>query len=239
MAAFFTTILYQPLWNALVFLYNIIPGHDLGVAIIALTVLIKLITLPFSIQALNSQRSMQALQPKLDALKKQFGADRDGLAKATMALYAEEKVSPFSSCLPLLVQFPILIALYQVLRAGLGHPSPELLYPFVANPGTMNPKMFGAFDLSVPSYVLAVVAGAVQFVQAKMMMVKSPPPAVAASPAGKDESTMSMVNKQMLYLMPVMTVIIGIRLPGGLALYWLTTNILTVIQQYFVLRAKK
>src|SRR3989338_3874182 len=117
---FFTTIFYQPLWNALVWFYNILPGHDIGLAIILLTIVIKIILFPFTLQSLRSQKAMQTLQPKLDALKQQYKDDKEGQAKAMMELYKTEKVSPFSSCLPLLIQLPFLFALYRVLQNGLG-----------------------------------------------------------------------------------------------------------------------
>ncbi len=239
MYEFFQTIFYQPLWNALVWLYDVIPGHDIGLAIIALTIAIKLVLFPFSLQALRSQKAMQTLQPKIKELQGQYKDEKEKLAKAMMELYKQEKVNPLSSCLPLIIQLPILIALYQVLRAGLGHPSPELLYSFVRNPGQLDPQFLGLMDLAKPSYVIAVLAGIIQFWQTKMIQVKAPPKAIAQTEGGKDESMMAMVNKQMLYVMPVMTVVVGAGLPGGLTLYWFVTNVLTVIQQYFFLRKKE
>ena len=230
---FFTVIFYQPLWNALVIIYNFLPNHDIGWSIILLTIAIKVVLFPFSLQSLRSQKAMQTLQPKINALKAQFKGEKEKQAKAMMELYKNEKVSPLSSCLPLLIQFPILIALYQVLRAGLGHPSPELLYGFVQNPGALDPHFFGVFDLAKPNYLLAILAGIFQFIQTKMIQVKPPPAAISETPAAKDESTMAMMNKQMLYVMPVMTVFIGAGLPGGLALYWLVNNIVTVGQQFY------
>lgn len=231
------TILYQPLWNALVWLYDVLPGGNLGLAIIGLTIIIKLILFPLTIQSLRSQKSMQAIQPKLEEIKQTYKGNREGQAKAMMELYAKEKVSPLSSCLPLLIQLPILIALYMVLRDGLGHPAPELLYSFVKNPGALNAAFLG-MDLAKSSIVLAVLAGIAQFFQTKMIQVKKPPAAVAKSEGAKDESMMSMVNKQMLYVMPVVTVFIGAGLPGGLVLYWFVTNVLTVIQQAIFLKPK-
>lgn len=236
MIQLFTVIFYQPLWNALVMIYNFIPGHDIGWSIILLTIAIKVILFPFSLQSLRSQKAMQTLQPKISALKAQYKDNKEKQASAMMELYKNEKVSPLSSCLPLLIQFPILIALYQVLQAGLGHPSPELLYGFVRNPGTLDPNFLGVINLSSPNYILAILAGIFQFIQTKMIQVKPPPAAVSETPAAKDESTMAMMNKQMLYVMPVMTVFIGAGLPGGLTLYWLVNNIVTVIQQFYFLK---
>src|SRR5512133_1639605 len=100
MKGFFTTILFQPMLNALMWLYGIIPGHDIGLAIIALTIVIRLILWPFQQSALKSQRALQTIQPKLKALQAEFKDNKEGLNKAMVALYAKEKVSPFSSCLP-------------------------------------------------------------------------------------------------------------------------------------------
>ena len=136
-----------------------------------------------------------------------------------------------------MIQLPILIALYMVLRDGLGTGSPELLYPFVENPGSLHAAFLG-MDLAKSSIVLAVLAGIAQFFQTKMIQVNKPPAAIAKSEGAKDESMMSMVNKQMLYVMPIVTVFIGAGLPGGLVLYWFVTNVLTVIQQAVFLKPK-
>ena len=133
----YTTFFYQPLFNVLVFIYNTIPGQDLGVAIIALTVLVRVLLYPLSSQSIKAQKMMQDVQPKLDALKKQFGADKEKLASATMQLYREEKVNPLSSCLPLLLQLPFFIALFQVFRDGTKPESLSVLYPFIQHPGTL------------------------------------------------------------------------------------------------------
>lgn len=235
----FTTIFYQPIFNALIWLYNVVPGTDIGVAIILLTTLLKLVLWPFSSQALKSQKAMNELQPKLKELQAQYKGKKEELAKATMQLYSKEKVSPFSSCLPLIIQLPFLIALYQVLRDGLESKRFELLYPFVANPGTVDPTLLGILNLASPNFILALLAGGAQYFQGRMLSVARPPRAVAGKAGSQDEDTMARMNKQMIYMMPAITVIIGAGLPGGLALYWLVTNILTVGQQALFFRSKK
>ncbi len=235
----FYTILYQPLFNLLVWLYDVLPGGDIGVAIIVLTIIIKVILLPLTIKSMKSQKALQGLQPKIDALKKEYGDKKDEMAKAMMALYSKEKVSPFSSCLPMLVQLPILFALYRVLRDGLDSVGLETwLYPFVANPGFIDPVFIGLVDLSSRSIPLAVAAGIVQFFQARMLMGKKPPKEVEGKKGAKDEGMMASMNRSMLYFMPVMTVVIGSSLPGGLALYWLAVNLITVLMQFIFLRKK-
>lgn len=234
----FTSIFYQPLWNGLVWFYNVLPGNDIGLAIIALTIAIKLVLFPASASAIRSQRSMQALQPKIKALQEQFKDNKEQLAKEMMELYKKEKVSPFSSCLPLILQLFVLFALYRVLIEGLGDGTPELLYSFVKNPGKLDPHFIG-LNLAKPNIVLAVLAGLAQFWQTKLMQVPAPPKEVAREPGAKDESVMAMVNKQMLYVMPVMTVVIGAGLPGGLALYWFVMSALSAVQQWWVMKKVK
>jgi YidC/Oxa1 family membrane protein insertase len=229
-------VFYQPLLNLLVFFYNVIPGKDVGLAIIAVTVFIKLILYPFSRKSLQSQKALQDLQPKVEALKVKYKDQKETLGIEMMKLYKAEKVNPFSSCLPLLVQFPFLIALFYVLQVGLSDDSLTNLYSFINNPGSLNAIAFGLIDLSKPFIPLAVLAGGAQFIQVRMMTTRQSPLKVAGS---KDENMLAMMNKQMMFIMPIMTIIIGSTLPGGLSLYWLVTTILTVGQQYITFRGSK
>jgi YidC/Oxa1 family membrane protein insertase len=229
----FNVVLYKPIFNIFVLLYNIIPTHDLGIVILIITILIRLAMYPLTSSSIKAQKSLQELQPKLNELKKKFGADKQGLAAATMELYKTHKVNPFKSCLPTLVQLPILIALYLVLQNGLSsHNLAESVYSFVYNPGTINPVSFGIFNLSKPNYILAILAGVAQFIQARSLSRKAAP--APAGAGGKDEDMMAMMNKQMLYVMPVMTVIIGFRIPAGLSLYWFLSTMLMWVQQIII-----
>jgi YidC/Oxa1 family membrane protein insertase len=177
MANFFQTIFFEPIFNLLVFLYNIVPGNDMGIAIILLTVLIRLVLYPLNKQSIKSQKSLQDLQPKIAELKEKYKGNQQEMGKAMMELYKENKVNPFSSCLPLLIQFPFLIAVFYVFRDGLSvdGQSLELVYDFISRPESLNPMSLGMFDLSKASPVLAVLAGAAQYWQAKMMLAKRPP----------------------------------------------------------------
>ena len=232
MSGIFQTILYQPIFNAFVALYNLIP--DVGVVIIIITALIKVILYPLTKSSIAAQKNMSELQPKLEALKAQYKDDQQKQAAETMKLYKENKVNPLGSCLPILIELPVFIAIYWVLRAGLANNSFNLLYPFVKNPGHINTTSLGFFDLAKANYVLAICAGAAQFWQAKMMYRKQPPKEAGAG--AKDESMAAMMNKQMLYMMPAMTVIIGLRLPGGLSLYWFISTLLTALQQKMMMK---
>jgi len=229
-------IFYRPILNLLVFITSPMPGHDLGFAIIILTILIRLALLPLSKSSIKSQKSLQDLQPKIDEVKAKYKDKKDEMGRAMLALYKEHKVNPFSSCLPLLIQFPFLIAIFQVFKAGINDQTSSLLYSFVSKPEQVNTIFLSILDLNKPNYILAILAGAAQFWQAKMMSTKR---AEVKAPGAKDEDFAAIMNKQMLYFMPAMTVFIGATLPAGLALYWLITTVLTALQQVYIFKQKK
>jgi YidC/Oxa1 family membrane protein insertase len=235
----FTTILIQPIFNLLVWLYTIVPVKDMGLAIVLLTLIVKLILHPLTAAQLRHQRALQALQPKMEEIRTRLKDNKEEQSKELMALYKTEKVNPASSCLPLLLQLPVLIALYRALSIGLAGQDWSLLYPFISSPGAVNQQFLGFLDLAKPSYVLAIAAAIIQFLQAKFLMgTTTPAPTVNAD--GKPEENMaSMMSKQMLYLMPAMTAIIGFSLPGGLTLYWFIMSVLTAFQQWWALRKHK
>ncbi|TSC84664.1 MAG: Uncharacterized protein G01um101413_48 [Parcubacteria group bacterium Gr01-1014_13] len=234
----FHTILYQPIFNIFVFLYNIIPGHDVGLVILAITILVRLALYPLTGSSIKAQRAMQELQPKMAAIKKQYADDKQKQTQAIMELYKTNKVNPITSCLPMLVQLPILIALYMVLQDGLASKDlAKSLYSFVSNPGTINQISLGFFNMAKPNYALAVLAGLAQYWQAKTLNRQNPPK--EAGEGSKDEAMMSMMNKQMLYFMPIMTVVIGFTLPAGLTLYWFFSTLLMALQQVWMFKKSK
>lgn len=236
MVNLFNTALYEPLLNLLVFFYNIIPGNDLGVAIILLTVIIKLILFPLSLRALKAQKYLQDLQPKVGELKKKYKDQKEILAQEMMKLYKEEKISPLSSCLPMLLQLPVLWALYRVFIYGINSQHLEGIYSFIYNPGTLDALSFGIIDLSAKSYILAAIAAIIQFIQAKMLPTKRPE---TKAKSAKDEDIGAMINKQMIYMMPFMTFIFGIMFPAGLPLYWIVHTLITILQQMYFLKNHK
>ena len=224
-----TEVLLKPIFNLLVFIYNTVPGHDLGVAIILLTLIIKIVLYPLNRRSIISQRSLQTIQPQIEELKEKHKDDREKLGAEMMALYKREKINPFSSCLPLIVQLPILFAVYQVFIRGLNGESVDPLCPWVTNPGALNTLSLGFLELSKRSIPLAVLAGAAQFWQTKMLMNRRE----------QKGSIASAMNKQMLYLMPIMTVWIGSFFPAGLALYWFATTVFSALQQLWMIRKKE
>jgi len=233
---FFYIILYQPLFNSLVILYNYIPGHDFGIAIIFLTLIIRIILFPISVKAVNSQRGLQKLQPKLQEVQKKYKDDKEKQAKEILELYKKEKINPFSGLLLALIQLPILIALYRVFWQGLDPKELTGLYSFVSNPGHINSIFLHIINLSKPNIIFAVLAGLVQYLQTKMLLPKDSP---NKNNQGKDVDFSQAMQKNMTYFLPVFTVIILINLPSALGLYWIASGLFSVIQQYFIFKKDK
>lgn len=237
MIQIYNTILFQPLLNLLIFLYNHIG--DIGFAIIIVTILIRLILIYPSFKALKSQRALQELQPKIKKLQEQHKDNKEEQTKALMDFYKENKVNPFSSCLPMLVQMPIIFALYSVFRAGLHQDSMQYLYSFVKAPETINTLFLGFVNMSETNIFLAVLAGVLQFIQSKMMLAKNKDNKKQVKGGGPLGDMQGMLGKQMTYLMPAMTVFIAMSLPSGLALYWITTTLFAIAQQYVIMRPQQ
>ena len=225
----FNVVLYQPLFNSLVLIYLYLPGHDFGIAVIILTLLIKFALYPLGVRAIRSQKSMAQLQPKMKEIQERFKDNKEQQSKAMMELYKTEKINPLSGCLPLIVQLPILIGLYQVFWKGFGETQLKFLYSFVSSPVQIDTTFLGIMDLAQSSIILAIVTGIAQFFQSKMMATKQ-----KALNGRADFS--QMMQKQMLYFFPVFTVFILWRLPAAVALYWLTTTLFTIVQQYIILK---
>lgn len=210
----FRELLAQPMEQALIFLNAQLTHIGIpswGLTIILFTILVKLIFAPLTMKQLRSSRAMQALQPQLEALKKQHGKDKQRLMEEQMRLYKENRVNPAAGCLPMLVQFPIWIGLYQALFAmGAAH---MLNQGFLWIPSLANKEGF--------PYVLSILSGASQFVVQRMMMVQT-----------TDSQQKSM--QQAMQFMPIMYVFFAFQMPAGLVLYWVASNLFAVAQQYFV-----
>ena len=239
----FDQIIYYPLYNLLIFIYNALPFQDFGVAIVIVTILIKFALIPLSKKQIESQKKMQELQPKIKEVQNKYKNDKEKQSRVLMELYKENKTNPFSGCLPMVVQLIFLIAIYRVLfnisEAGL-RVEEAGLYSFVSNPGQIEHMFLGMIDLSsiisfsaitlasAPHILLVIAAAAAQYVQTKMLMAKQAP-----VKAGEADFAQTM-TKQMLYLGPILTLFIGFKFPAGLALYWLVSTAFMIGQQYYL-----
>ena len=231
MKLFFKTILYNPLYNLLIGLTIIIPGHSVGWAIIILTILIRFALLIPSSRSIHQQKRVQEIQPKLAELKVLYKDDQKKLTQATLALYKKYQINPVGSCLPLLIQLPVLIIMYQVFIRGLSTASFHNLYSFIPRPESLNTNFFG-LDLNKPNlWVLPILTGISQFYQSWQLQPKN-----KSMSANNDPSQMMM--KQMMYVFPVMTVLITRSLPSALPIYWLVSTLFSIVQQQIILSKK-
>jgi YidC/Oxa1 family membrane protein insertase len=238
-------IFVQPFTNLLMFLVAYIPGHDFGVAVIILTAVIRLVLWPLAASQLHSQKKLTAIQPEVNKLKEKYKDDPQKFNQATMELYKEKEVNPFSSCLPLLVQLPFLIGIFYVFRAfasenyavvANGSGIVTQLYPFVkslpqmqnylAGVKTISTNFLGAINLAKPNIYLAGVAAVAQFIQSKMLLPKQDP--------NTPKDPASSVTNQMVYFFPAITFVIALTLPSALPLFWIVTPAVAILQQYLV-----
>ncbi len=222
----FHLLLEQPLFNILIFIYNLPFVVDIGFAIIILTILIKFIIYPLNSKAIRSQKRMAQLDSKIKEIKEKHKDDKSAQAEATMNLYKEEGINPFGGCLPLLIQLPILLALFRVFIAGFQGEQLERLYPFVQNPEVVDIMFLGVINLSESFWFIALLAGALQFIQIKM-----------TAPKSKKKSDMALaMQKQMQIFMPAFTVFILFQLSSAVGLYWITTTLFTIFQQKIIFK---
>lgn len=235
----FNSLLYQPFYNGLIFLISVIPGGDVGVAVVILTIAVKFALFSLSYRSIVSQQRLKELGPELETIKTQFKNDKQRQAIETMALYRREGVNPLSTILSLFLQIPVILALYFVfVRAGLPSINHELLYGMLPEPGVISLSFLGLVDISKKSVILALLAGATQFLQASLMSPHSP---VGATREGerslKDELARSLAL-QMKYVLPVMIGFFAYNFGGAVALYFSTSNLFAVGQEMYVKRAR-
>lgn len=230
------TIVYQPLFNLLVLLIGVLPGHSVGAAIILLTVVVKLALYPLTGKSIKAQQDMKALEPELKQLREKHGTDKQVLAQKTMELYQKRGVTPFSGCLPVVIQIPIIFGLYWVFFKGLPVIDVKVLYSFVSNPGTLQMN-FLVFNLLLPSVFFAILAGISQYIQASISLKRQPTPSTETKgKATFQEDFAKSMQLQMKYVLPVMIGFIASRLPAAVALYWTTSNILSIGQELLMNR---
>jgi len=246
MTEIFHTLFYQPLMNILIFLYQVVPGGDFGIAIIVLTVLIRLLLYPLSAKGIKSQRAIAELQPEIKELQKKYKDDKEKQVKEILDVYKRAKVNPFSGFMPLLVQLPVLIALYQILWVVQGGEFANVLYGFISSPGEINSVFLGFIDLAkvgvfeadggvflFGNMLIITGAGLAQFFQMKMVQKLQP-----KKKKGKSDPRMDMAEKiqnQMVYFFPFFTIFILFGMPLAIGLYWLVSTLFSIIQQHFIL----
>jgi YidC/Oxa1 family membrane protein insertase len=253
----FNLIFTYPIFNGLVVLYHLFG--DFALSIVVLTVIIKLVLFPLTIQQLRSTKSMQALQPEIAKLKAKYGKDSQGLALAQQQLYKEYGINPAAGCLPLLIQLPVLYGLFYALNGIVRQNNlqvinshiysfipkfahmPNLTFAWLSWLSFLHPLLPGvnwAFPLNQPdpTHILPVLAGLATFISLRMSQPKpvQTPQTKASANAGNVADVSAQTMKTMQYVMPFFTIFIGWSFPAGLALYWTVSSIFQAVQQYFV-----
>lgn len=230
------TFFFDPIYNGLVFFIDAIPGGDVGLSIIAITVLVKFILLPLSIKAAKMQKIMRELDPKLKELKEKFKDDREALARATMDLYKEVGINPFSGIFLALLQIPIIFALYFSVYKGGGQPLPgintEILYSFVPTPEKVDMIFLGAIDIASKSLPLAILAGATQFIHANLSLPKLEPRKEGENDMKADFAR--SMNMNMRYFLPAIIGFVAYTLSASVALYFTISNLMAIAQEFVV-----
>ncbi len=242
----YNDLLYYPLFNLMVFFYNVVPGQDIGIAIILLTLLVRIVLYPINNKSIKSQKRLQEIQPEMKKLQNKYKENKQEQAKKLMELYQKHKVNPLSGCLPLLLQFPILIALYHVFINGFKDESLNILYPFVYNPGHIDAISLGIINLSETNIYLAVIAATLQYFQSKMLMGGKTKEKEDDEKEKKEKTAeektqdfAQSMTKNMIYIMPVLTFVFAMSFPSGLALYWAVTTLFAIAQQHIITKKEE
>jgi YidC/Oxa1 family membrane protein insertase len=233
MSALFHTYLSVPIYNLLVFFIGVAPGGDTGLAVIAVTLIVKIIILPLSYSAVRTQRAMKVIEPELAAIKEKYKDDSAEQARAQFALYKKYKINPFASFFTLLIQLPILLALYWVFR-GEALPAIDVasLYSFVAIPSHISTQFLGIFTVIGKSITLALAAGVTQYFQA----VYAIPTPEKTGKGGMAEDFGRAMAMQARFVIPIIIALISYETSGAVALYFITSNVVTLFQEYLVRR---
>ena len=234
-SAFFHAVFYNPIYNGLVAFMALVPGGDVGVAVILLTIVIRLILLPFSLSAARTQRAMKILEPKIKALKEKHKGDKEQEALETLSLYREAKVNPFASILTVFIQIPVLLALFWVFSyESFVVINTALIYPFTPIPSSVSLEFLGIISVAGKSILLAVLAGATQFLQAHAALSGTMKPSDEKSMQNDFQRIMGM---QLKYVFPFLIGTISYTTSGAIALYFIATNLAGVAQEWHVRRA--
>jgi YidC/Oxa1 family membrane protein insertase len=236
MADLFYALIFIPLYNALILFVDLLPGYDVGIAVVLLTIMVKLLLFPLSIKAVRTQLLMREIEEPMKKIREKFKDDRQKQGEEMLALYREKGVNPFSSILLLLIQIPIIFGLYWVFyKGGLPEIQVDLLYSFIPIPARVDMLFLGLIDMAGKSAVLALLAGLSQFFQAKLSL---PPLDPNPEKGFRGEFARSM-HLNMKYVLPIIVTVISYSISAAIALYWLTSNLFTIGQELYVRRRIK
>lgn len=235
MTSFFTTVFYQPIYNVLVFLITLLPGADAGIIIILVTIIVRLVLFPLSQKSIRTQLRMKEITPELEALKLKYANDKQEQARQTMAFYKQKGVNPFSGFFAILIQFPIIISLYQIFYAGgISKIDPALLYSFVHVPTHVVSMVFlGFIDLTSKNIIFALLAAVTQFLQA-LIITPTPQPVVAGEKKSIGNDLARSMTFQSKYVFPILIFFIAYAVSAAVSLYWIASNTFSIFQELYI-----
>lgn len=230
----FYSFIFEPLYNGLVYLVDVVPAHDMGIAVILLTIFVRVILFPLSKQAVRTQMAMREIAPEIEALKEKYKDKQEEQARAIFALYRERGVRPFSSFFLILIQFPILFGLYWVFwKGGLPELRPDILYSFVPAPEAVKMEFLGLIDMRERSFLLAALAGVTQLAYARLSMGPRKPRDTSKEPSFSADMAHSF-DLQARFVLPVIVAGIAYTVAAAVPLYWTASNLFMIGQELFM-----
>lgn len=237
MTWFFTTFFYVPLYNGLIYLMDLLPWIDAGLAVILFTVIVRLIIFPLSVRSVKTQLRMRQIEPELAALREKYKDNREELARKTMETYKVNDIHPFSGIFLILIQLPIIISLYSIFSHGaLFVTNTSILYSFIHAPLAVNAHFLGLLDVSKSSVFLAFLAALSQFFQVRYSV---PPPKPRTENASFQEDLARSMSIQMRYVLPIIIFFIAWKIVAAVSLYWITSNLFMIGQELYIRRRYK
>jgi YidC/Oxa1 family membrane protein insertase len=239
MQALWNTVFYQPIYNSLIYIIDNITFGDVGFAIILVTIIVKLILSPLTRKSIKSQILMKQMEPEIKKIKKDF-PNKEEQAKKTFELYKKYGTNPFSGCLVVILQLPVIFALYWVFFKGLSI-DPDIIYSFVKVPASLNTNFLGLIEMADKSIVLGLLAGITQFIQGYLSKPVKPKVEVLKSieEAGQksfQEQLSDSMQMNIRYVLPVFIGFIAWKISAAVALYWVVSNIFTIAQEWYIRR---
>ncbi len=249
----FYTFFYNPIYNALVALVAVVPGSDVGIAVIMVTIMIRLLILPLSLSVARTQRAMKTLEPKLKELKEKHKGNREKEATETFALYKDARINPFMSILMTLIQIPIFLALYFVFfYEPLTTINTVRLYALTPIPMTVSFEFLGILSIVKGGIILAALAGITQFIQAHFSLLNlnintsntnnkiesksAQTNSVQTSVVFNVGDFQKIMSMQLKYVLPFIIAIVSYTTSGAIALYFITANIIGALQELYIRR---
>ena len=239
MSALWNSIFYQPIYNILVFIINHITFGDVGFAIILVTIIVKLALSPLTKKSIKSQILMKRMEPEIKQIKKDY-PNKEEQAKKTFELYKKYGTNPFSGCLVILIQLPVIFALYYVFYKPFSI-NPSLIYPFIQIPSLIHTNFIGLINMSDKSLVLALFAGISQFIQGYLATPIKPKLEIVTgveveAPKTFQEQLSDSMQMNVRYILPIFITFIAWKISAAVALYWITSNIFTILQEAYIRR---